>query len=196
MNIMSNPTKIKSEKPLDLNTINNLNRMSIRKRESIEFAGFLTRDDEDAVYVADMLGTWVIPKKDIVSMVDWNVKTGNGNCPPDTMIEIGKPVRIGIKEGAIISEIRPWQIKKVAGGMGDSQFRQGFERIFTLGGGKLPIGENTLLSESMMAKLERMFARRLGWNPDDPCTDPHAFSKTCSKTIEVEDGFTDYDESF
>jgi len=108
-------------------------------------------------------------------------------------------VRIGVREGATIHEIRPWQIRKVPGGLGDN-VRATVEGIFSLGGSPLPIGERTILGERQMASLERMFARRLGWGPDicdDPRANPRADAAAhVSKTIVVNDGYTDVDEGF
>ena len=110
------------------------------------------------------------------------------------MRAIGRPVRVGVREGATIYEIRPWKMS--VGTLVNSEFRQAVERIFTLGGAPLPVGERTILGEKQLTELSRMFARRRGWNPDDPCSDPRAAGCPGSHTIVVSDGYCDVDECF
>jgi hypothetical protein len=158
----------------------------VRREQTVEFAGFLVREDEDALYIADPQGTWVVPRQDAIFVEEWKCP------PPHFMANGGRPVRIGVRDRATIHEIRPWQIRKREGSLGTREVRQATERIFTLGGAPLPIGERTMLSEVHMAELERMLTRRLGWNPncDDPRENPRMdFRSAVSKTIVVMDGY-------
>src|SRR3954469_13675873 len=82
--------------------------MAKRRQDAIHFAGFLVREDDGAIYVADTVGTWVIPRPSILFVEDW----GNaGRCAPDYMQSTGHPVRVGVADGATIHEIRPWKMK-------------------------------------------------------------------------------------
>jgi hypothetical protein len=159
----------------------------LRTQQTVEFAGFLTREEDEAIYVADAQGTWVLRRDDVVFLDDWR----QAQCAPEFMAKGGRPVRVGVREGATIYEIRPWLIRRqpVLG----VEIRQEVEKVFTLGGSPLPIGEQTTLGEKQMAELERMFARRLGWDPDI-CNDPRAnvranMRAAGSKTIVLYDGF-------
>ena len=98
----------------------------------------------------------------------------------------------------ISHEIRPWRITKSAGALGGPDIRKAVEKIFTLGGAALPISERTIMGENQLADLERMFARRRGWNPDDPEADPRGpfLRASHSKTIVFYDGYCDMDEPF
>ena len=60
----------------------------------------------------------------------------------------------------------------------------------------MPISEHTIMGENQIADLERMFARRCGWNPDDPRADPRRTGIRVSKTINFYNGYTDVDEPF
>jgi hypothetical protein len=168
-----------------------------RNINTVEFAGFLIREDDDTIYIADRKGTWVVGRQDIVFLEDWK---NAAMCAPDFMPNSGRPIRVAVREGATVHEIRPWLLKKEIGGFGGSDFRKALEKVFTLGGAPLPVSDRTMLGERQIAELERMFARRLGWDPNDPCTNPIApDGGTVSKTITCYDepdckhGFTDTD---
>jgi hypothetical protein len=158
-----------------------------RTQQTVEFGGFLTREEGDAVYVADAQGTWVIRRQDLAFVEDWE----QARCAPEFMAGRGRPVRVGVKEGATIHEIRPWLIRRQPN-LGGGEVRQAVEQIFTLGGAPLPVSERTMLGESQLAELERMFARRLGWPPDicnDPRANPRAELRAAvSKTLVIRDG--------
>jgi hypothetical protein len=173
-----------------INEIQALTRTAVDIQNRVEIAGFLTREDDNSVYVADPQGTWMVFRKDILFVEDWKAEG-----TPVNMHIAGRPVRIGIKDGSTIHEIRPWYITK--GPMGGSQFRQAVEKIFTLGG-TLPVGANTILGENRLAGLERAFARRLGWDPDDPRTDPRGEMRlsAASATYVLNDGYCDTDCAF
>ncbi|MDQ3910256.1 MAG: hypothetical protein M3305_00400 [Actinomycetota bacterium] len=191
---MAEPT----HQDLDASMVNELRGAATQRLGTVEFAGFLVREEDGALYVADPQGTWIIPRESIAFLEKWEQ---GAQCAPEYMRSVGRPVRIGIKDGATIHEIRPWQISKQPGGLGGGGFRQTVERVFTLGGSPLPIGERTMLGENQMAALERTFSRRLGWDPDDICNDPRAVERmmrrsAVSKTIVVNDGYTDVDDPF
>jgi hypothetical protein len=148
-------------------TLNALTRSAIDHQKSCEFAGFLTREDDEALYVADQQGTWVIARNDVVFLEDW----AYASRAPEFMHNSGRPVRVAVREGATIQEIRPWRICKEKQALG-AQARQALEKVFTLGGAPLPIGEHTTIGETMLRDIERTFVRRLGWHPDP--NDPRA----------------------
>jgi hypothetical protein len=174
-------------------TLGELTAPAVRRRSAVSFAGFLVREDEDSVYIADPQGTWAVPRGDIAFVEDWDAR-----CVPDGMQGAGRPVTLGVRDGATIFEIRPWTMSRTPGGMGP-EARKVVDRVFSLGGAPLPIGPSGIAGEEHMAELERNFSRRLGWNPSDPCTSPVAHGDTVShvsKTIVVNDGYTDVDDGF
>jgi hypothetical protein len=181
--------------------LSELTKVAVRRQEAVHFAGFLVKEDASAMYVADTLGTWVIPKKSIVFVEDW---TNSVDCAPEYMTATGgRPIRIGVAHDAIVHEIRPWKMQVDLNQVFHRNLRQAVESIFTLGGDGLPIGEQTIIGEKRLELLEQIFARQLGWNPDDPCTNPIARrpgngmqARTPSHTIVVNDGYCDVDCSF
>jgi hypothetical protein len=110
--------------------LNEITRIPLRRQEVVHFAGFLTREDEEAFYIADPQGTWIIPRDSVAFLEEW---PHGGQCAPDYMNEAGRPVRIGVRHGAVIQEVRPWKL----GVDFEHQFhrtaRQTAEQIFTLG---------------------------------------------------------------
>ena len=190
---MQNETKHDSTKGPAINDIQALTRNAVDRQNRVEIAGFLTREDDNSLYVADPQGTWVISREDVLFVEDWNA-----DGTPYYMHSAGRPVRVGIRDGCTIHEIRPWRIAKTDGALGGPDIRKAIEKIFTLGGAALPISERTIIGENQLADLERMFARRCGWNPDDPRADPRGgfFRSSVSKTIEIYNGYTDTDEPF
>jgi hypothetical protein len=157
-----------SREASQIDALNELTQAAVRRQSTCEFAGFLTREDDQAIYVADQQGTWVIAREDLVFLEDW----AYASRAPESMQDRGRPVRVGIREGATIQEIRPWTMhaeKKPPG----AQLRRALEKVFALGGAPQPIGEHTILGEAKLAALERTFVRRLGWHPDpnDPRSD-------------------------
>jgi hypothetical protein len=133
-----------------------------RYQETVSFAGFLTREDSEAVYIADEQGTWVIRREDLAFLEDW---TQAKTSAPEYMLASGRPVRVGIKDGATIQEVRPWRIRRHLSSPGHSELSEAVQNVFTLGGAPLPIGEQTIKGEHQIVELERLFVRRMGW-PD------------------------------
>jgi hypothetical protein len=170
-----------------IDDINNLTSEPVKQLRGVEFGGFLIREDNETIYVADAQGTWIIPREGILSIEDW--KSHNA---PDNLKNKGKPIRISIKEGTLIHEIRPWEIKRGREILGGGVHRE-VEKIFTLGGAS-PIGEHTKIGEDKLVELERLLSRRLGWDPnDDSMKSPRAAS---SGTIVIVDGMCDEDCDF
>jgi hypothetical protein len=66
----------------------------------------------------------------------------------------GRSVRVGIRDGCIIHEIRPWRITKSADPLGGPEIRKALEKIFTLDG--------TAPSESLINNSD--FYRKLPQN--------------------------------
>jgi|GEM_PF-5226668 len=175
----------------NLKQVKNWTAASLRRKDGVDFAGFLTDENEESIYVADRQGTWIIPRTDVTFMEEWS-------NPPKNFTKFGKPVHVGIKENATIYELRPWTIKKVPGGLGGSEVKQNMDKIFSLGGAPLPVSEQTYIGESQVAELERMFSRRIGWVPEDLADDPRLnpvgqVMQTVSKTLVLNDGFCDTD---
>jgi hypothetical protein len=180
-----------SIKTLTPDHLSTLTQTPIRRQETFEFAGYLTNEDENAVYLADPQGTWVIKRTDLVAMEDWKVQG-----LPEFMSGNGRPVRVSVKDGATIHEIRPWLVRK--GELG-SEARAALQKVFTLGGAPLPITERSLAGESQMKQLERHFARRVGWSRDyDPARDLSRapIRASYSHTINIYDGYCDADCGF
>jgi hypothetical protein len=185
---MSETDRSHSPITLGVKALDELTQPALRRTQQVvEFAGFLTREDDESFYIADAQGTWVIRRDDIVFLEDWR----HADCAPEFMAQSGRPVRVGIREGATIHEIRPWLIRRQPA-FGPN-IRQVVESIFTLGGTPLPVGEHTLLGEQQMAELARTFARRLGWPPDNcgnPDVTPHMrLSSPVSATMVLYDGY-------
>ena len=113
-----------------INNIQDLTHTVVDRQNTVELAGFLNREDDTSLYIADPQGTWVISREDILYVVDWDA-----DGTPLYMRSAGRPVRVGIRDGCNIHEIRPWRIIKSGGGIfGGPDFRKAIEKIFTLGG--------------------------------------------------------------
>ena len=130
------PKSSESAKTLSPEELSRITQTPIRRLQTLEFAGLLTREDQDTIYIADPQGTWVIQRNDILALGEWKAQ-----AVPDLMSNTGRPVRVAIREGATIQEIRPWQIRK--GELG-SEARTIAQKIFTLGGAPLPISERSV----------------------------------------------------
>jgi hypothetical protein len=172
--------------------------IATRRQEAIHFAGFLVQEDDDAVYIADTVGTWVVPRESLLFIEDW----GNaGHCAPEYIQAAGRPVRVGVADGATVHEIRPWKMKVPLDEKFHEDLRRTAETIFTLGGAPPETGAATSLGEKRLGMLEQVFSRPLGWNPSDPCTGPVSRGDggtvaAGSHTIVVNDGYCDADPGF
>jgi hypothetical protein len=179
--------------------LDEVTQAATRRQRSIQFAGFLTREDEDAVYVADTVGTWIIPKTSLTFLEDWE---GAALCAPEDMRATGRAVRVGVQEGATVHEIRPWKMEAPMEERFHRDVRRLAESIFTLGGAPLPGGDRSAVGERQLAELEQALSRQLGWNPNVPCNDPRArpggggITASASHTIVVNDGYCDADCPF
>ncbi len=148
---------------VDLSDLAKLTRAATLKQSTVAFAGILVGENKNSISVADPQGTWVIDRGDVVSLDDWE----HGDCAPPYMREQGRPVRVVISDGTTIHEVRPWRIDRGGGGIGqDRTTRMVVDSIFTLGGDAAPVTDRTRLGERALSRLERAFARRLGWNPE------------------------------
>jgi hypothetical protein len=123
-------------------------------------AGFLIREDEDAIYVADPQGTWMLPRESYESLAEWE----GGTTAPASWLAMGKPVVAVLKEGALIHEIHPYRIQKGGDPLEVRMRRQALQKIFSLEGGSLPTTERTIIGERQLALLEELMGRRLGWD--------------------------------
>ena len=178
-------TEYERSEALRMSALNELTQAAVRRQEGCEFAGFLTREDDEAVYIADQQGTWVISRDDVLFLEDW----AYASRAPESMQRSGRPVRVGVREGATIQEIRPWRVHEEKKALG-AQVREAMEKVFTLGGAPVPIGEHTTLGEAKLAEIERTFVRRLGWHPDpnDPAAD-YSTLRASSWTMVHFDGY-------
>jgi hypothetical protein len=160
----------------------------INKDRYLEFTGYLRHDDMEFVCIADLQGSWLIPKNAIVNFE----QISNENEKEKSTQ--GEFVKIKVTDGAIIHEIRPWKVTTDGGELGDEKFKKSVESILTLQG-ELPIGKNTIEGEEKLRNLERAFTRRigqkLGENPLDVTT-----LKGPSKTIVIVNGMCDADCGF
>ncbi|MCA1011718.1 hypothetical protein [Halobacillus halophilus] len=52
----------------NLKQVKNWTAASLRRKDAVDFAGFLTDENEESIYVADRQGTWIIPKTDVTFM--------------------------------------------------------------------------------------------------------------------------------
>jgi hypothetical protein len=136
--------------------------MAIRRQETVQLAGFLVREDQESIYVADLQGTWVVRRADIAYIEDW---TNAAQCAPEYLGD-GRPVRVGISEGATIQEVRPWLVRKEPPAPGGAIRQALEEKVFSLGGTPPPIGERTLAGEALLTNLAAAFARRLGFDTE------------------------------
>ncbi len=190
----SKDSEATGEKLPSPNELRQLTEHSTQYAHAVEFAGFLAKEDDASIAIVDKQGTWIIQRSDIAFLEDW----AQWQSVPHYFAGSGRPVRIGIKEGATIHEIRPWQIRSSFDTpLGGSKFRQSVEMVFTLGGGApLPNHENALVGERQLGALERLFARRLGWAPDPTGNPRHDVIASVSSTIVVCDGYCDQDCGF
>ena len=172
----------------------------------MHFAGFLTDEDDEAVYIADTQGTWVIPRDNVDFIEEWR---DGERCAPDYMKDAGRPVRVGVSHGATVHADPALEIR---GGNWEHQFhksaRRAAEEIFSLGGEDLPIGKETLQGERRLAALEQLLSRRLGPESRRPvhgADSGRARSRGRlrsddggggSHTIVVNDGYCDADPGF
>lgn len=128
---------------------------------SCRLAGFLVREDDDALYIADPHGTWVLPHDSYESFGEW---TGGAGAP-ESLLASGRPVQVVLREGALIHELRPWRIRKGGDPIDAKLRREAIKRVFSLDGGDLPTTEKTAIGEQQLAMLEEVVGRRLGWDP-------------------------------
>jgi hypothetical protein len=174
-------------------------RVPLRRQEAVHFAGFLTREDDDAFYIADPQGTWIIPRDSVVFLEDWG---HSAHSAPDYMKDAGRPVRVGVRDGATIQELRPWKLEVDLEHQFHHTAREAAEYIFTLGGEEPPISPHTVDGERRLAALEEVLSRKLGWNPDDPGTSRagqpflRQAPRSNSHTIVINDGYCDADCGF
>lgn len=145
----------------DVESAKNLTDLSSRGR-SCRICGFLVREDEQAIYISDPHGTWMLPRDSYESMEPWR----GGESADSSVLAQGKPVQVVLKEGSQIYEIRPWHIRKGGDPIEAKLRREVIQRIFTLDAGELPVSDRTRLGERHLAALEEMMGRRLGWDPD------------------------------
>jgi hypothetical protein len=126
-----------------------------------KMAGFLVNRDQNAIYVSDPHGTWVIPHDAYEHLTDWDIGPG-----PVPMHVEGKPVRLTIREGALIHEIRPWRIRRGGDQLEAKKNRDKLRKIFSLNDDNVPTTERTALGERQLLLLEEAMGRRLGWDPN------------------------------
>lgn len=163
------------------------------ERNLISFAGYLQETADDTVRLADRQGTWDFRREDIESVNDWEGAGIDGIR--------GRPVRLTVHVGSQVVEHRKWTVDPVPGGLGGPDFREMAKGVFSLGGQSLPFSEQMLESDAIMAALERLMSRRLGWPIDTdgtPGEDPRGPNPYAagSKTIVVKDGYSDTDDTF
>jgi hypothetical protein len=176
---------------INIEELNGLTHTQLSQLESIGFAGILVREDENSLYVADPQGTWVISRQDVVYLEDWKDETKISSGVSEALKNSGRAVRVGVKEGATIQEIRPWLIKKQPAT--GSAVRQAFEKVFTLSEIPPALSERTIIGDAQLIKIEKEFARRLGWDPD---TVVGARRSNVSATFVVNNGYCDVDCPF
>jgi len=136
------------------------------KLRGIEFAGFLVKEEKDAIFVADPQGTWMIPRESLMQMGPWEC---GDKVPPD-LRAVGNPVRVTLKDDSTFYEIRPW---RVSPGPRSTNAKQ--STIFSLPDQNPPLSVAGL--EQLQA-LENQLIRQLGFNPDlisDPTQFPGGF---------------------
>jgi len=172
---------------LDIHHLYQLTKRAVQNRQGVEFAGFLVEKKEDSLYVADMQGTWVIGQADVLHVEDWIEGV------PESMKSAGQPVRIMIRNEAIIYEIRPWKIDRLSTGVAVTDVNRVIGAVFSLGGA--PVTDRTTLGDTQIVALEKIFSRHLGWAPD---ANPNELRRRSpvSKTEVVNDGYCDTDEPF
>ena len=189
---MSPDTKsTESTKAPGFKDLGNLTQTPVRRLETFELAAVLTREDQDSIYLADPQGTWVIKRSDVLAVDEWKNHT-----VPEFMSGSGRPVRVSIKDGATMYEIRPWQVGHVEIGHKASEV---VDKVFTLGGAPLPVSERSVVGENQLRLLERHFARRIGWAPDYvPGANPDSTPRhSCySGTWVLYNGYCDVDCGF
>lgn len=127
------------------------------------FAGYLVDEDDDAIYVADLQGTWVLPHESYDGLGDWE----GGKEPPEMFRATGRPVQLVLKEGAVIHELRPYTVRKGGDPIAAKKSRDLIRRIFSADGA-LPERNVSSLGEERLLALEEAFGRRLGWDPEKP----------------------------
>jgi hypothetical protein len=144
------------------------------KMEGVEFAGFKVREDDDAVFVADPQGTWIIPRDNIVKLDAWE----GAHCIPEDMRAAGDAVRVTMKPDSTFYELRPWHVTPDPCGpdVPPPITSDAVREIFSLASGKRPTTEGGFEGDMRIRRLERQLSRRLGFNPDI-CSDPAAYTE-------------------
>jgi hypothetical protein len=134
-------------------------------------AGYLVGEDDHAIYVSDLQGTWVLPHDSYEDLGDWE----GGAEAPAMFRATGRPVKLALKEGAVIHELRPHTIRKGGDPMVAKKNRDLIRRIFSADGA-LPDASVSVVGEQQLLALEEAFGRRLGWDPEKPVTEQVFFA--------------------
>jgi hypothetical protein len=151
-------------KNLALSDIEALAAYPVAKMRGVEFAGVLVREDDEAIYVADPAGTWMLPRESVQKFGAWE----HGEEMPDDLRATGRPVRVTLKEDATFYEIRPWRVcpGPIASAPAVAPTNDEVRQTFSVGSGALPVTVGGFAGEMRLRKLERRLSRRLGFGPD------------------------------
>src|SRR5689334_17063008 len=79
-----------------------------RSTAACRIAGFMVREDADAIYIADPHGTWMLPRDSYERLVEWS----GGLSAPKHLAPTGQPVVAELREGATIYDITPRKVRK------------------------------------------------------------------------------------
>jgi hypothetical protein len=123
-------------------------------------AGYLVGGDDEAIHVADLQGTWILPHGSYDNLTDWS----GGSDPPESLKVTGRPVQLELVEGAVIYELRPWNVRKGGDPLVASKNRALVRKIFSVDG-EQPGADVTAAGEARLFALEEAYGRRLGWDP-------------------------------
>lgn len=129
-------------------------------------AGYLVGEDDEAIYIADLQGTWVLPHGSYDNLGDWE----GGQEPPAMFQAAGRPVQLVLREGAVIHELRPYTVRKGGDPIAAKKNRSLIQKIFSADGA-LPDAGLPLPGEERLLALEEAFGRRLGWDPEKSVRD-------------------------
>lgn len=159
---MSESTTRKGRKDSFARSILNLTRVS-QRNAGCKLAGYLVQEDDDALYIADPQGTWILPRDSYEDLESWV----GGIDAPATLGATGRPVSVTLKENAQIHEVRTYTVRKGGDPIAAAKNRELVRRIFSLDG-DLPDSEVGLAGERRLLALEEAFGRRMGWDPMKP----------------------------
>jgi hypothetical protein len=151
-----------SPKDISLSALRDLTTLAGTGR-ACRMAGLLVKEDDEAIYVADPHGTWVIPHDGYTDLLEWS----GGQALVRGQFESARPVTLSLREGASIQEVRSFQVRKGGDPLEAKLRRETIERVFAETDAQELLTGSTA-GQQLLVRLEEVMSRRLGWDPELP----------------------------